>query len=66
MIQDNLYKTDIVIGFGELGSIVTWICENCSDNWNYEVLVSAGKDAGLYRFQFQEDIDYVKFTLWKT
>jgi hypothetical protein len=45
---------------------VEWAKENCTNNWNYEIIESAGKDAGIYRFYFVEEIDYIKFTLWKT
>lgn len=65
MLLDTQYKSDIVVGFGQLGPLVEWVKENCTNNWNYEIIESAGKDAGTYRFYFCEQNDYVKFLLWK-
>ena len=65
MLQDTWHKIDTIIKFGELGPIVEWVNKNCTNNWNYDILESAGRDAGIYRFYFREDRDAVAFTLWK-
>jgi hypothetical protein len=65
MLQDVWHKIDIEVGFGELGPLIDWVDTNCSNNWNYEVLATAGRDAGVYRFNFRDDRDYVNFMLWK-
>lgn len=66
MLQDTWYKIDIEVGFGELSPMIEWVKHNCTNNWNYEIIESAGKDAGIYKFYFKEDCDAVAFTLWKT
>jgi hypothetical protein len=66
LLTDTQHKIDLNIGYGGLGPIVEWAKENCTNNWNYEIIESAGRDAGIYRFYFVEEIDYIKFTLWKT
>lgn len=66
MLQDTWHKVEISLGYGELNPIIKWAENNCTNNWNYEIIVSAGKEAGLYRFFFKEDRDAVAFTIWKT
>ena len=65
MLIGTQHNIDINLTFGELGPLVEWASQNCTNNWNYEIIDSAGRDAGLYRFHFEEEIDFVKFTLWK-
>ena len=65
MLQDTWHKIDVEIGYGELGPIVDWVNQNCSNNWNYEIIEQAGKQAGSYRFYFRDDRDAVAFTIWK-
>lgn len=65
MLQDTWHKIEVNIGFGELGPLLEWVKSNCTNNWNYEILATGGKDAGVYKFYFKEDRDAVAFTLWK-
>jgi hypothetical protein len=66
MLQDTWHKIEVGLNFGELNPLLKWVEEHCSSNWNYEIIESAGRDAGIYRFYFREDRDAVAFTLWKT
>lgn len=66
MLPNALFKIDVVIGFGQLGHTIEWAGTNCSNNWSYDTIETAGKDGGVYRFYFDEKTDYVNFVLWKT
>ena len=66
MLSNALFKVDIEIGFGQLGQVIEWASNYCSNNWSYDIIESAGKDAGTYRFYFDEKTDYVNFIMWKT
>lgn len=66
MLTNSLFKIDIEIGFGQLGPVIAWASNCCSNNWSYDIIESAGRDAGMYRFYFDEETDYVNFILWKT
>ncbi len=65
MLLDTSYKVDIVINFGQLGPLIEWASDYCSNAWSYDIIESAGRDAGIYRFYFDEETDYVNFILWK-
>lgn len=66
MLQDTWHKIEVEVGFGELSHMIDWVNVNCTNNWNYEIIESAGRDAGQYKFYFKENKDAVAFTLWKT
>lgn len=65
MLPNSLYKTDIEINYGNLKPMLSWCESNCVNEWSYEVVETAGQRAGVYRFYFNEEKDYVNFTLWK-
>lgn len=66
MLQDTWHKIEVSLNYGELGPVLVWVNQNCTNNWNYDIIESAGKGAGTYKFYFKEDKDAVAFTLWKT
>jgi hypothetical protein len=67
MLPNTNYKIEIPVNYGKLSSILGWCKDNCKENeWAYQVTESAGRDAGLYEFYFQDERDYVNFILWKT
>lgn len=66
MLPDSKYKIEVSLNYGELSPLIKWVENNCTNNWNYEIIESAGKGAGIYKFYFNEEQDAVAFTLWKT
>lgn len=66
MLQDTWHKVEIDLSYGELTPLLEWVNNNCTNNWNYDIIESAGREAGSYLFFFKEDKDAVAFTLWKT
>ena len=65
MLQDTWHKIEIGLSYGELTPLLEWVEKNCTSNWNYDIIESAGREAGIYHFFFKEDKDAVAFTLWK-
>lgn len=66
MLQDTWHKIEVSLKYGELNPMIKWVEKNCTNNWNYYIIESAGRDAGIYQFLFKESKDAVAFTLWKT
>ncbi len=58
------YDVEIELPYGKLQGMIDWCDTNISHVWHYEVLNTAGKDSGSYRFCFRSDIDYTKFLIW--
>jgi hypothetical protein len=65
MLLNTKRKAEIIIDFGELRSMVSWLERNCSDEWGYECIQPAGREAGIYEFYFESEKDLVAFTIWK-
>ncbi len=65
MSPDTQYKTEIIIGYGQLKPVIEWCTRNCENDWGYNCLVPAGRDGGLYDFYFETESDYINFILWK-
>lgn len=65
MSPNTQYKTEILIGWGQLRPIIDWCEINCRDDWGYNCAFPAGRDAGLYDFYFETETDYINFILWK-
>lgn len=66
MLQDTWHQIEVHLGYGELTPIIEWAKRNCANNWNYDIIDSAGRDKGTYKFYFKDDRDAVAFTLWKS
>lgn len=62
----NTNKVKIHVKYGELTSLIQWCSRNCSGEWAYEVLGTAGSSAGEYTFYFEDEKDLFAFTFWKT
>jgi hypothetical protein len=65
MLLNTKLKADIFIEFGELRPMVDWLERNCTDEWGYECVQPAGRDAGIYEFYFESEKDLVAFKMWK-
>jgi hypothetical protein len=59
------HEAEVHLRFGELNPMIEWVKEHCTNNWNYEILESAGSSDGTYRFNFYSEEDYFKFIMWK-
>lgn len=59
------HEAKVNLQFGELDPLIEWVKNHCTGNWNYEILESAGRNVGEYRFNFYSEEDYFKFILWK-
>jgi hypothetical protein len=66
VLQNTRYKTEIDIKFGQLAPIMDWCQTQCTQNWGYKIVDSAGFHPGKYEFYFEDEKDYVNFILWKT
>jgi hypothetical protein len=58
-------KAEIIIDFGELRPLISWLERNCTSEWGYTCIIPAGRDAGAYDFYFESERDLVAFTMWK-
>lgn len=58
-------KSEVFLHWGELRPITEWCERNCSFEWGYECREPAGSDAGVYEFYFENQRDYINFTVWK-
>jgi hypothetical protein len=65
MLPDTQYKTEIDIKFGQLAPIMHWCQTQCTNDWGYTIVDSAGFHPGKYEFYFEDEKDYVNFILWK-
>jgi hypothetical protein len=65
MLINTKLKADIIINFGELSGMVSWLERNCTNEWGYECIQPAGRDAGIYEFYFESEKDLVAFRIWK-
>lgn len=65
MLLNTTLKAEIIIDFGQLGPMISWLQRNCIGDWGYNCLVPAGSSAGLYEFYFESDKDLVAFRMWK-
>jgi hypothetical protein len=59
------HEAEVHLRFGELKPMIEWVKEHCTNNWNYEILESAGSSDGTYKFNFYSEEDYFKFIMWK-
>lgn len=59
------HEAEVHLEFGELAPLIEWVKDHCTNNWNYEILESAGRNVGTYKFNFYSEEDYFKFILWK-
>lgn len=59
------YQTDVDIKYGQLSNMLDWCTDNCTDEWGYTVIDSAGEQPGIYSFKFMSEKDYVTFLVWK-
>ena len=59
------HEAEVHLRFGELKPMIDWVKENCTNNWNYEIIESAGNSDGTYKFNFYSEEDYFKFIMWK-
>ncbi len=59
------HEVEVHLKFGELKPMIEWVKEHCTNNWNYEILESAGSNDGTYKFNFYSEEDYFKFIMWK-
>jgi hypothetical protein len=59
------HEAEVHLRFGELNPMIEWVKEHCTNNWNYEILESAGSSDGTYKFNFYSEEDYFKFVMWK-
>jgi hypothetical protein len=46
--------------------MIEWVNRNCTNNWNYDIIDSAGREKGSYKFYFKDERDAVAFSLWKS
>jgi hypothetical protein len=59
------YETVLDAKLGELGPLMEWCKRNCSDSWRVSVTEEAGDLAGIYKFYFQSEKDFINFLVWK-
>jgi hypothetical protein len=60
----NDYKSELRLGFGELGPVIKWCDLNCTGNWCYNIFKPAGQEKGEYEFFFNLEADYINFLLY--
>lgn len=65
MLSNTNRIVNLPIEWGKLGQTVLWCERNCTGDWKYECVEPAGMDAGWYEFYFDNEVDYVNFSLWK-
>jgi len=65
-VLPNTNKVEVGLNYGELTPLIKWCERNCTNEWSYEQLFPAGRDAGLYEFYFENEKDLIAFTIWKT
>lgn len=58
-------KVKIDLDFGQLQPVIDWCERNCIGDWHYTEDPS-GRLYGSWIFLFDDERDYVAFTLWKT
>lgn len=64
MINAFLYKISINIKFGNLDPVIQWCKQFCMGEWNFRMDSFAGFNTpGVYDFWFQDERDYLRFTL---
>lgn len=50
--------------WGELDSVIEWCSEYCTDKWDLaEIIEPAGRNGGIYKFDFENSGDQVLFVL---
>lgn len=60
------YKADIQLAYGELGKVVEWCRNNCVSEWKFhEHHNTEDSWKPEYTFYFENERDFVAFTLWK-
>lgn len=59
------HRIAIKIPYGELQSTVDWCNRNCIGEWRYMEDPDADFLSGGWIFFFENERDYVAFTLWK-
>lgn len=64
-LDKTYFNTNVSLDFGDLGKILDWCKENCSDEWGYKVLYPAGQEQGQYEFLFSNQHDLINFILWQ-
>jgi hypothetical protein len=44
---------------------MNWCQTQCTNDWGYKIVDTAGFHPGKYEFYFEDEKDYVNFILWK-
>ena len=65
MLLNTKLRAELIIEYGKLSSMISWLQRNCVGDWGYDCVVPAGRDGGMYEFYFEEERDYTAFVLWK-
>ena len=69
MSPNTQYKTEIIIGYGQLKPVIEWCERNCVADWRYSgdnMMDMIGDTAFFgYEFFFESEKDYVAFLMWK-
>lgn len=64
MLQNTHHKIKINLDFGQLKPILEWCERNCTGDWHYTEDPN-GEMYSSWIFLFDDERDYVAFTLWK-
>lgn len=59
------YSTEIGCHYGELSPIIKWCEKNCKGEWTVSFDNNWASNGNLYTFEFNNEIDYVNFIIWK-
>lgn len=54
----------IAVAFGHLQPLLDWCVKNCQAEWHYMCTDTPGNEPGKYTFFFDNEHDYINFTLW--
>jgi hypothetical protein len=62
MDEEHRYQIDILLADARLWSMLEWCKDNCRGRWQHQTLTEWLHD-GVDRFYFDNEMDYLLFTL---